>query len=89
MKRRVIKWNQLPSRPPVVWTVVVLLAADHWQVPDWARYVMYTLIVVVWIGFVISVRDEVEVRLMELEDPVRWKQFVLNALSGRPFYRGE
>jgi hypothetical protein len=55
---KVIKPSNLPTRPPILLTVVVLLALDNWNAGDVTRGVFYTLLVIIWIVAIVMLVKE-------------------------------
>lgn len=55
---KVIKTSNLPTRPPVLLTVVVLLALDHWQASDVTRGIFYAILVILWIAAIVLLFKE-------------------------------
>lgn len=62
-----IKTSNLPSRLPIVTTVVLFIALDHWNASDLVRGIFYTLFAVVWILSIIGIYVGEEVDLFEFE----------------------
>lgn len=50
-QRRMMRldFNCLPVRPPIVWTTVALLAADHWPSAEWGWYIVIVLSWLLWL----------------------------------------
>lgn len=55
---KVIKTSNLPTRPPILLTIVVLLALDNWHAGDVTRGVFYTLLVIIWIAAIVMLVKE-------------------------------
>jgi hypothetical protein len=55
---KVIKTSNLPTKPPVLLTVVTLVALDHWHAGDVTRGVFYALLVILWIAAIVLLFKE-------------------------------
>ena len=57
--KKVISRKNLPTRMPLLGTIVYATALDYWNAPQWAWGAVGLLIVVAWIGWGLSkVREE-------------------------------
>lgn len=62
---KVVKVSNLPTRPPVVLTIVTLLALDHWHASDVTRGVFYALLVILWIAAIIMLIKEDQIDIFK------------------------
>lgn len=62
---KVIKSSNLPTKPLILLTVVVLLALDHWQASDVVRGVFYAILALLWIAAIIMIIKEDQVDLFK------------------------
>lgn len=65
--KKVIKFDNLPTRLPVSLTILVWLAMDYWNCPMWAKGGLWTLLAIIWIGSVINIYREKHVNIFEDE----------------------
>lgn len=65
--KKVIKFDNLPTRLPVFVTVVTMLAMDVWNFPMWAKVGLWTLLAIIWIGSVINIWREKHINIFEDE----------------------
>lgn len=67
MKRsKVISHKNLLSRLPVMTTIVIWLFLDRLHPPGWCWGAAITLLVILWIGGIVSIATETETKLSEL-----------------------
>jgi hypothetical protein len=59
MKRHVLPHSVLPTRLPLQTTALVYLLLDRFDPPGWTWGVVWTVMVLLWIGVVINKRTEV------------------------------
>lgn len=45
----------MPRRAPVISTLVVWLALDHWRAPQWLYGAIGLFVLIVWVAFVVDV----------------------------------
>lgn len=57
-ERKVIHWRNLPSRPPLLLTVVGWLVLDKIQAPDWMWGVAWTLFGFIWMAWIVNLFNE-------------------------------
>ena len=53
-KKKVISRGNLPVSSPIQLTVLVILAMDYWDGAQWVWGVVGSLLVLLWISFIIS-----------------------------------
>lgn len=63
----VVSRKQLPTRPPTLLTLYLLLAADFYGWSDLVRGITYTVLVIVWVGFFSLFFSQDEKELTELK----------------------
>lgn len=63
LKKTVINRRNLPAKPPFTPTLVIALALDYWNIPQWACGAIVLLIVLVWIGAIIRICNDTEIDL--------------------------
>lgn len=54
MNKKVISWDNLPVRYPVLPTVVVWLLMDRFHASGWIQGVVWTLVGIIWLVVIIS-----------------------------------
>lgn len=64
-KRKVISHKNLPARMPLSGTLVCFLALDRIGAPGWVWGIVGTLLVVVWWVYVMDVKDQVDVEILD------------------------
>lgn len=47
-----LKNANMPSRPPIISTLVVWMALDHWHAPMWLYGALGTLYLFIWVGLI-------------------------------------
>lgn len=57
-KRRVVKRACLASKPPIMESLLFWLILDRFHAPGYAWGIVGTLVVLIWIGFVITLFSE-------------------------------
>lgn len=62
---KVIKRNNLPKKLPVIGTLVMFLALDYWNAPQWLLGAMGILYLLIWCVIIISIIKEEEVDLFD------------------------
>lgn len=62
---KVIKRNNLPKKLPVIGTLVMFLALDYWNAPQWLLGAMVILCVLIWCTTIISIIKDEEVDLFD------------------------
>ena len=65
---KVIKNRQLPTRLPVISTLVTILALDRWNAPEWAWAVFFTLAAIIWAAATAVIWKQKQVDVKELTD---------------------
>lgn len=63
---KVISHKHLPSRLPIMTTIVIWLLLDRLHPPGWYWGVVITLVAILWIGGIVSITHETETKLSEL-----------------------
>jgi hypothetical protein len=48
-KTKAIKRKNLPAKLPVTSTVIMLIAVDYWQAPEWLKGILYFIYALIWI----------------------------------------
>jgi hypothetical protein len=72
--KKVINSKNLPSRMPLLGTIVYATALDYWNAPQWAWGAVGLLIVVAWIGWIVAkVREEEQDDIFETPQKVATK----------------
>lgn len=61
---KVIKRKNLPYRLPLFDTLLVALALDHWNAPQWLWGVSGALFAIYWIAAIHLIRNETEVDVL-------------------------
>lgn len=62
---KVIKRSNLPKKLPVIGTLVMFLALDYWNAPQWLLGAMGILYLLIWCVIIISIIKEEEVDLFD------------------------
>lgn len=62
-----IKYSNMPVKLPIISTVVLFIALDHWNASDLIRGIFYTLYGMIWIIALISVGLEKSVDLFDFD----------------------
>lgn len=65
--KKVIKFDNLPTRLPFSQTIILWLAMDVWNLPMWAKGGLWTLLALIWIGSVINICREKYINIFEDE----------------------
>lgn len=65
MNRKVISFKNLPSRFPVLSTIVFYLLLDKLNSPGWLWGVVGTVMGLVWIGAIIAIWTQKQVDIFE------------------------
>jgi len=63
-KRKVIKRNNLPIRPPLTITLVMYLLLEHFNAPGWAWGIVGTILGILWIGGILDIFNEEDIDLL-------------------------
>lgn len=71
-KIKVIHTGDLPGKVPINSTLVYILALDHWKAPQWLWAVVLTLVVLVWILFIVRLRQQEPTKLFENRKSVHY-----------------
>ena len=63
MKRKVISRGNLPHKLPVFNTLVIILAMDYWNAPQWLCGVIGVIVALLWIacGFCLATEEGVDI----------------------------
>lgn len=61
---KVIKRSNLPKKLPVIGTLVMFLALDYWNAPQWLLGAMVILCILIWCVTIISIIKDEEVDLL-------------------------
>lgn len=61
---KVIKRNNLPKKLPVIGTLVMFLALDYWNAPQWLLGAMVILCILIWCAIIYSIVKDEEVDLL-------------------------
>lgn len=73
--RKEIKWSNMPSRPPVVSTLVIWIALEYWRAPGWLWGSIGVLVAVQWVSEICGMfaRESVDVieRIEAIEKEMR------------------
>lgn len=64
-ERKVIKIENSPTKFPGFTTLACFLAMDVWNIPGWGRGIIYTLLVLWWIGAAINFYREKRIDIFE------------------------
>ena len=67
-KKKVIAWNNLPARSPILSTVVYVTALNYWNAPEWLCGIVALLIGALWLSWVYSMFTRDQVDITELLD---------------------
>lgn len=62
-----IKPKNLASRPPLMSTVVMLIALDHWGASDVTRGIFYALFAIIWILTIVDICVSTTVDIFEID----------------------
>lgn len=54
-KRKVINSRNMPMNTPLYQTLAVVLALIEFEAPEWVCGVVGTILVIVWLGWIISI----------------------------------
>jgi hypothetical protein len=57
-KQKVVSVRNLPTRPPIILTVVIWLLLDRLKAPGYVWGILGTLICFMWIAFVVGMFNE-------------------------------
>ena len=63
-ERKVIKHTNLPTRSPIISTLVFILALDYWNAPEWSWGVLGVLLVILWGNYLYWLFNEEEQDIM-------------------------
>ena len=67
-KRKVVKKSNLPTgRPPILTTVVTILALDYWQAPGWLFGIFGTVLVLLWMTWIQLKLTQEEVDILKIK----------------------
>ncbi len=67
--KKVINKKNLPSRIPLVGTIVYITALDYWNAPEWLWGVVGVIMVVGWVSFFFGLGTEKEIDLFVEKKP--------------------
>jgi len=62
--KKVISKNNLPTRSPILSTVVYVLAMDYWNAPQWLFGAVALILLFIWIAWIISLFNQDEIDVM-------------------------
>ena len=62
--KNVISKKNLPTRSPILATVVYVLAMDYWNAPQWFWGAIVLIMVFIWIVWAVSFFTEKEIDIM-------------------------
>ena len=62
--KKVISKKNLPTRSPILATVVYVLAMDYWNAPQWLWGAVGLLLVFIWIAWIVSFFNQDEIDVM-------------------------
>lgn len=62
--KKVISKKNLPTRSPILATVVYVLAMDYWNAPQWLWGAVGLLLVFIWIAWIVSFFNQDEIDIM-------------------------
>lgn len=65
---KVISRKNVPSYPPLLFTIVMWLLLDRVQAAGWVWGVVGTLVAIIWIGFIINVSKEDQTDIFKKSD---------------------
>lgn len=65
-KNKVLNPRSLPTKPPITISVVTYLLLDKLNAVGWVRGVVWTIIVIFWLGFIFALFKEQFVSIGEL-----------------------
>lgn len=68
-KKKKIARSNLPVKFPIQLTVVVALALDYWNAPEWLIGAVSLLMVFLWIGVIKEVWEKEDVDLLNNDKP--------------------
>ena len=66
--KKVIAYNNLPSRLPVVATVTCWLALEHWHAPQWLYGVFGFFFLIGWIACIVGLVTEEAIDLLKNDE---------------------
>ena len=74
-----LKRSNMPSRAPLISTLVVWMALDHWHAPLWLYGALGTVFLFLWIGFTyamatgdaVDIIERVEAREKEVKNAIK------------------
>ena len=64
---KVIDPKNLPTKMPLIHTMVIMLMVDVWNISEGPKWLMYGFLVLAWIAFCISFVAEKHTTLKELD----------------------
>lgn len=67
-KRLVIRYTQIPAKPPSLFSVVVWLLLDRCQPPGWVHGVVWSFVALMWLSFIVSFFWQEETRDVKFEE---------------------
>lgn len=62
--KKVISKKNLPTRSPILATVVYVLAMDYWNAPQWLWGAVGLLLIFIWIAWIVSFFNQDEIDVM-------------------------
>jgi len=62
--KKVISKKNLPTRSPIMATVVYVLAMDYWNAPQWLWGAVGLLLVFIWIAWIVLFFNQDEIDVM-------------------------
>lgn len=61
MKKKVISRTLMPTPIPVIHTLIIILALDFWNAPEWLWGVVGVYLLILWAGFFTRIFNTEEV----------------------------
>lgn len=62
--KKVISKKNLPTRSPILTTVVYVLAMDYWNAPQWLWGAVGLFLIFIWIAWIVSFFNQDEIDVM-------------------------
>tara|TARA_R110002167_G_scaffold284737_2_gene489894 strand:+ start:21864 stop:22139 length:276 start_codon:yes stop_codon:yes gene_type:complete len=73
MKKKVISRTLMPTPIPVIHTLVIILALDFWNAPEWLWGVVGVYLLILWAGFFLRINKTEEVDIFKEPKEVKTK----------------
>lgn len=66
---KVLHPSQLPTRLPIIGTLVAYMCMDMYDAPGWVIGMVWTLLGIIWICAIVAIYKEDQIKLRDLTAP--------------------